>query len=388
MMQYQTDVIELKTDKITTGNDEIHGETTVFHDVPIASEIVNQYSDGMAWKPREELEAYAPYVEGRWVILGGHPDTSIISDREQVHGRTTNVRFVKNLKNSKDKRPNRAGVVADIEIFNEKAPPELLEDMKNGLKRDVSIGFFFFKDETPGEWNGDTYDYVQRNMFHDHTAAAIDQGRCPYPYCGIGADELAERLVGDPFAGFKDFAECKRKIAEKNPDLSEESVEKICGSLKAKYEDRVMEDDLVKYASKILRQVMDLSHEIEALKGERDALKEMETEKWWKQINWKEDEYTTIFDHLTEETRQLIIEAGLCPNCDEEKEDEECPEGHEKDPETGECVPIEEEEDVKLTLPKDKESHKKPKAQKKDESFEELIARGDKTLASVEYERE
>lgn len=387
MMQYQTDLIELDINKITTGNDDIHGEITTFHDVVIASEIVQPYSDGKAWKPREELEAYAPYVDGRWVILGGHPDTSIISDREQVHGRTSNSRYVKNLKNPKDGRPNRAGVVSDIVIFNKKAPKQLLEDMKNGVKRDVSIGFFFLKDETPGKWNGDDYDYIQRNLFHDHTAAAIDNGRCPFPYCGVGADELAQHVIGDPFAGFANFEECKRKIAEKNPDLSEESVEKICGSLKAKHEDRILEDDLVKYASKILRQVMDLSHEIEALKGERDALNKIQTEKWWKQINWKEPEYTTIFDHLDEETRQLITDEGLCPHCDEEKEDE-CPEGQEKDPETGECVPVEEEEDVKLTLPEDKESHKKPKAQRKDVSFEELIARGDKVVSSVEFEKE
>lgn len=387
MMTYQEDKIQLDFNKITRDEDSFHGATTVFHDVVIASELVQPYSDGNAYKSRDELEAYAWTAEGRHVTLGAHPDTAIISDRSQVHGRTVNVRYSKSLTDPVTKRPNRAGVVADLVIYDSKAPKELLEAMKNGVKRDVSIGFFYQKDPTPGEYNGLTYDYVQRNMFHDHLAAAIDQGRCPSPYCGLGADEL-KTLVADPFAGFASFAECERKIREENPSLSDEAVAKICGSLKAKHEDSLMEEKPLVKAARILRTL--LEEEIEALRGERDALKIDEKPlEWWKNINWKTPEYVTIFDHLDEQVRQAITDEGLCPKCDEEP-DKECEEGYEKDPETGECVPVEEEEDVKLTLPKDPESHKKPKAQKggdeKKASFEELMSRGDKILREVKYE--
>jgi len=61
---YQQDSITLDTKRITDETHPIFGDMTVFHDVVIASEIVQQYNDGMAFKPRDELEKYAPYVEG------------------------------------------------------------------------------------------------------------------------------------------------------------------------------------------------------------------------------------------------------------------------------------------------------------------------------------
>jgi len=286
-MIYQEDQITFDVNKITTGTDPTHGATTTFHDVVIASEMVQPYSDGYALKDRDELQAYAPYVEGRWVTLGSHPDTAIISDRMQVHGRTNNVRYTKSLKDE-TKRPKRAGVVADITVFNEKAPKNLLEDMKNGVRRDVSIGFFFHKDETPGEFNGAAYDYVQRNMFHDHLAAALERGRCPSPYCGLGADEL-RGMVADPFAGFANFAECVRKVKEKNPKLSDESAKKICGSLKAKYEDYLPSDtrqNVIAIAKAIIEEC-DASDFKEKVLSDDKNLKTVIVENMSKQIDEK-----------------------------------------------------------------------------------------------------
>ena len=246
---YQQDQVKLDAGRITEYKHPAFGDTTVFHDVVIASEIVQPYDDGKAWKPRDELEAYAWTVDGRWVIVGAHPSDGIISDRGQVSGRTVNPRYVKDLNDPNTNRPCRAGVRADVEVFNKKVSPNTLEDMKNGKKQDVSIGFFFSKDEVAGmiedgPFKGDAYDYVQRNMFHDHLAAGIDNGRCPMPYCGLGADELNKNIVGDPFAGFENFNDCVTKIMAKNPKLSKESAIKICGSLKEKHEDTVSENKM------------------------------------------------------------------------------------------------------------------------------------------------
>ena len=244
MMIYQQDAAKLTPERITGYKHPTFGDVTVFHDVVIASEMVQPYEDGKAWKPRDELEAYAWTVDGAWVVVGAHPSEGIVSDKMQVSGRTINPRYVKDLIDPKTKRPCRAGVRADVEIFNNKVSPELLEDMKNGKKQDVSIGFFYSKDEVKGiveadACKGEEYDYVQRNMFHNHTAAGLDNGRCPMPYCGLGADELAKNLAGDPFAGFKNFNDCVRTIMEKNPKLSKESAIKICGKLKAQHEDEI-----------------------------------------------------------------------------------------------------------------------------------------------------
>ena len=99
-------------------------------------------------------------------------------DRGQIAGRTVNPRFRKDLKD-KTGRPMRRGIVVDLQIFNSKIIPELLADMKSGKKSEVSIGFFFERDETPGTvtdgtLKGEAFDYIQRNIFGDHTAVGID----------------------------------------------------------------------------------------------------------------------------------------------------------------------------------------------------------------------
>jgi len=326
---YQQDQVKLDASRITNYNHPAFGDTTVFHDVVIASEIVQPYDDGKAWKPREELEAYAWTVDGAWVIVGSHPPEGIISDRGQVSGRTVNPHYVKDLLDPKTKRPCRAGVRADIEIFNEKVPKNTLDDMKNGKKQDVSIGFFFSKDEISGmvedgPFKGDAYDYVQRNMFHDHLAAGIDNGRCPMPYCGLGADELNKNIVGDPFAGFPDFDACVTQMTKPKKEggqgYSEETARKVCGALQAKHEKKKKDADKMREATKLLLHT--LMEEMESLKGEREATKTADKAEWWREIDWVADDSRTVFDALPEETRNLIIEAGLCPECMDAKRTE------------------------------------------------------------------
>lgn len=324
---YQEDQIILDSEHVSEYKDPIFGDVTVFHDVPIASEIVHEYPDGMAWKSRKELQDYAWTAEGRWVTVGGHPDAGIVSDRAQVHGRTVNVKYVKNLVDPKTDRPNRAGVKADVEFFNSRIAPETLKDMKNGKKQDVSIGFFYTKDDKPGEVDEDgpckglKYDYAQRNLFHDHLAAGIDNGRCPSPYCGLSADEIKRKiLVGDPFAGFKDFEACVAGIMKENPDYSREQAEATCGMLKKKYEDTVMEDHVLNKAmNTALHALLRVMDEIEEAQGELDAIKETKQEEWWRILDWRTGETRSLFYALNADTRRLIKEAGLCPTCGEDK---------------------------------------------------------------------
>lgn len=291
---YQQDTFKLDVDRITEHKHPVFGDVTVFHDVVIASEIVQPYKDGRAYKSRDELENYAWSVDGRWVIVGGHPEDGIISNRDQVAGRTVNPRYVKNLKDPKTQRPNRAGVRADVEIFNGRVKPKLLEDMKTGKKQDVSIGFFFSKDDTPGKvedgpCKDEEYDYVQRNMFHDHLAAGIDNGRCTMPFCGLGADEIVKNMANDPFAGFQSFNECVSKIMGENPDMSEESAIKICGSLKAKHEDAISESasrNIRALAKVILEECDKEEHEQAVLSGNAN-LKDAVLKSMSKQIDEK-----------------------------------------------------------------------------------------------------
>jgi len=344
---YQQDTFTLDAEKITEYKHPTFGDVTVFHGVVIASEIVQKYEDGRAYKSRDELEKYSWTVDGRWVTLGSHPKDGIISTRDQVHGRTVNPRYVKDLQDPKTKRPCRAGVRSDVEIFNDRVPANVLTDMKNGKRQDVSIGFFFTKDDTAGivadgPFKGEEYDYAQGNMFHDHLAAALDNGRCPMPYCGLGADELVRQITGDPFAGFSGWEDCVATIMEENPKYTEEQAEAVCGKLKKEHEDNKGEDLAMRNSAKAL--VKALVDELEELQAMKDAKKDEEV-KWFVSIPWKEDPYLTLYDSLNEETQKLIADEGLCPNCDEEGggEEEPCEEGYEKN-EEGECVKMKEED--------------------------------------------
>ena len=146
----QYDQIDFSPVKITHRDDSLFGPVTVFHDVVIAREIVHQYEDGWAYKPAKELEAAAWTATDRWVVIGRHPDTAIVSSRGDIGGRTANVRYTKSLIDPKTERPNNRGILADVEVFDNKVAPDVLAAMKAGSRSDVSIGFFFDQDVVSG----------------------------------------------------------------------------------------------------------------------------------------------------------------------------------------------------------------------------------------------
>jgi len=200
---FREDTVTLDASKVSAYNHDVHGPVTVFKDVVIARAIVHKYDDGMAYKPGRELgEAYWT-ADGMWATSGGHPNTAVISTRDQIHGRTVNVRFTRSLVDPDTKRPMDRGILADLEVFDNKVAPEVLTDMKNGKKSDVSIGFFFDYDATAGAVDdeedkslmGTEYDYVQRNITINHVAFGIDQGDAVCLTVVSGLTELSERWL-------------------------------------------------------------------------------------------------------------------------------------------------------------------------------------------------
>jgi hypothetical protein len=176
-------------DKIIVNNDD-----WLAMPITVASEIVQQYDDGYAYKPADELEKMAEVAEligAKPIKILEHPhaDTNYLVQRQlDVSGKAVNFRFVKNLVDAKTKRPCRKGVVADGYWSKKVTPPNVIDDIVKLKMRDCSIGFSFDKDSTPGSFDGSKYDYVQRNIYLDHVAAPIPAGRCPGPICGIGYD--------------------------------------------------------------------------------------------------------------------------------------------------------------------------------------------------------
>jgi hypothetical protein len=170
-------------DKIITDDDERLVIPTV-----IASEIVQQYEDGYAYKSAGELKkmAYAADRVGSLPVkILEHPgaDTNyLLLKQSDLYGKMDNFKFVKNLIDHKTKRPNRKGVRADVTWFKDTTPEKVIQDIKNRTLTNVSIGFTFDSDQTPGVFKGVKYDYLQRNIFLNHLASgAYSEGQVSWP---------------------------------------------------------------------------------------------------------------------------------------------------------------------------------------------------------------
>lgn len=187
--------IGFDTISLTDAQAKIIGETDneITMQAVIAREIVQPYEEGKAYKPGDELEKAAWTAENRWVIALEHPATGLLTRREDINGKMSNVKFVKDLMDPKTKRPMVRGIKADITWFKDKTPKAVLDALHARTMSDVSIGFTYEEDMTPGEFNGEHYDFVQRNIFIDHLCAPTEIGRCPSPLCGIGVDAVVKQ---------------------------------------------------------------------------------------------------------------------------------------------------------------------------------------------------
>jgi len=153
----------------------------------IAREGVYPYPEGKAFKPADELKQASFTAEGAWVVAEKHPDTLIVTQRKDIRGRVENVAWGEDI----------SGIRANIRLYKKMNDPQFILAVKSGQRRDVSIGFFYDFDPTAGEWKGQRYDFVQRNLLVDHVAAGVPVGRCSSPYCGIAVDSLINKVDAD-----------------------------------------------------------------------------------------------------------------------------------------------------------------------------------------------
>jgi hypothetical protein len=143
----------------------------------ITREGVYDYDGMLIYEPASEVEKAAFTALNAWVVEE-HPPEIILSKPQLIRGTVRNSRF------EKDK------IKAELVFFKNRCSPQYLEDVKTGKARSVSIGFFFDCIPQPGEFKGQHYDYVKKDILIDHVAVGSWQGRCSYPLCGIGVDTL------------------------------------------------------------------------------------------------------------------------------------------------------------------------------------------------------
>lgn len=95
-----------------------------------------------------------------------------ITDEHQGHITVKNSRDVKVGVMLSKGRQDGDNVVADIIIHD----AEMIDKTINGGKRELSLGYKVDLDETAGEWNGQQYDAIQRNIRINHLAI-VPKGR-------------------------------------------------------------------------------------------------------------------------------------------------------------------------------------------------------------------
>jgi hypothetical protein len=151
---------------------------------------VYPYPDGRAFKSRMELLKATRTAKNAKITILDHPDSMVIMSQNQIYGTVENPFF------------ERDKIRATLNFDKYVTPPRFLADVRAGKLKDVSIGFYYAPDATPGNWNGQPYDYVMRDIVIDHVAAGVVKGRCTFPSCGIGVDAMmrqarARRFVID-----------------------------------------------------------------------------------------------------------------------------------------------------------------------------------------------
>jgi len=183
--------------------------------VIIAREMVQPYGNLRMLKAADELEKAYKYLHkigAKDLILGSHPDTKFIMRTADVQGRVRDFEFANNLIDPKTKRPMDSGIKAKADFFKDSIDQATHTEIRQGLKPDVSIGFSYEEDMTPGVWRGQPYDGVQRKIYVNHLAAAVDEGRCSSPLCGLGLDSVDPDFKPQPKIDETKCPVCRRML--------------------------------------------------------------------------------------------------------------------------------------------------------------------------------
>lgn len=151
----------------------------------IAKEGVYDFPEGpngemipCLWSKSELLKATRTARSAKITIFE-HPPNRVITAQQEMFGIVEKPFFDRNK-------------IRGILNFDKTlCPSEWLEEIrlaeaKKGPPKDVSMGFYFNSDFTPGIWHGIPYQMVMRDIVIDHVAAGVLKGRCSFPDCGIG----------------------------------------------------------------------------------------------------------------------------------------------------------------------------------------------------------
>jgi hypothetical protein len=143
----------------------------------ISREGVYEYGDLLTYEPAHVLRKAASAAKHAVPPLcEEHPPNIILDDAELIRGSARNCTFEENR------------IKADLFFDKKLCSAKYVDDIKTGKARSVSIGFFYDAEPQKGEFNGQHYDYTITKLFINHVAVGSWEGKCAYPFCGIGLD--------------------------------------------------------------------------------------------------------------------------------------------------------------------------------------------------------
>lgn len=223
---------------------EITDKNIIIKNVPLTGEIVQEYHDGFAYKPLEEITN----VDVQNVpVTFLHPDNQVeVMSTNEVADNTFGF-----LRNPSLDKKHKDKLYADIVLFRSDRTKDLEKKLEKGEGVDVSIGFQFEKEEKSGSFLGKAFDYIQRNIKLDHLAILLDNfgrvhpGRAPFSKgYGIGADQ---KNLGNKKMSEDKFAQLSKDHAILEKDFG--SLQKENDSLKSQVADseekiKVLESDM------------------------------------------------------------------------------------------------------------------------------------------------
>jgi len=181
----------------------------------IAREGVFRHPEGMIYYPAEELKKATWTAEGAWIVPSQHPDTVIVGSPKDIIGRVEKPFFCDKIN----------GINANLRFDKKRAEADFIADIRSGKRKDVSWGYFYDEDRTPGEWNGQHYDSRRFDFLVDHVAAGVPIGRCRWPYCGLAVDSVIRRVAADPWEETEEYIRSGHKESSdtcRTIDISEE----------------------------------------------------------------------------------------------------------------------------------------------------------------------
>ena len=261
---------------------EITDDNIIIYNVPIAAEIVQEYDDGFAFKPFSEISKIQVDQIPLTIVNyePNHPKKHLEDMTSKERSDVVVGFMAEPSKLTKEKKDNKKRY-ADFVIHKTPKTKSLELKLEKGESIDTSIGFTYEQINSPGEYNGLKYDYIQSDIQLDHNALLIDImgntgiGRAPNPIAGIGADSKKKRnngrdiiMTGDEINQLKkenDDLEKNNKMLQKKLDEAEQKIESA--EDKAKLAEEI-KTDIDNQFKKIKSQDEDLKKKINDLKKE------------------------------------------------------------------------------------------------------------------------